>query len=391
MPQARWISFLKLFGCLCLLTLSAIFWAAGCGEEKTAAPSVPKVVVSEVRQIKVPLQKVFNGNLTAKEAVEVRARVSGYVAERTFEEGSQVKAGQVLYKLDDRDLAAALDTAKANTAKARAARESADTTRRRMVDLADKGAVSLQQRDTAVAKADEALAAYQAAQAEEEKAEVNLSYATIFSPTSGYISRSNVEVGSNVDAGSATLMTTVYNFDPIRAEFSVTDKEYVRFKKDIADRGDDPRTVAFTILLGDDRVTYDHPGVLEMADPIIDSKTNTLGVRVEFPNPDHILRPGMYVNVVGTGGEIEALVVPEVALVDQAAGKYVFTVDEKNTLVSVPVTVGEKMGDDRVILIGLSAGQKVVVEGLVTARPGLVVEPVTKDAPPADQAEAAAN
>ncbi len=373
-----------------LLARPARFWALaaaavalflpGCGEDKpSAAPAaLPKVVVAEVRQVQAPREYIFNGVLAAKETVEVRARVSGYVAEKLFEEGSRVEAGQVLYKLDDRDLVAALNTAKANTAKAKAAWENADITRKRMVQLADRGAISQQQRDNAVSKADEALAAYQAAEAEEEKAAVNLGYATITAPTSGFVSRSNVEVGSNVDAGSATLMTTVYKVNPIRAEFSVTDKQYSEFRQREAAQGaaEAAQGVEFYLLLGDERSLYKYPGTLEMADPVIDSRTNTLGVRVQFPNPDDLLRPGMFVNVLIKLSDAEALVVPEVALVEQSEGKIVYVLGPNDILEAKAVSVGERIGEDRVITEGLSLGQKVVVEGLVTARAGLKVEPV---------------
>lgn len=374
-----------------LAAVAAALFLPGCGEDKpSAAPAaLPKVVVAEVRQVQAPREYIFNGVLAAKETVEVRARVSGYVAEKLFEEGSRVAAGQVLYKLDDRDLVAALNTAKANTAKAKAAWENADITRKRMVQLADKGAISQQQRDNAVSKADEALAAYQAAEAEEEKASVNLGYATITASTSGFVSRSNVEVGSNVDAGSATLMTTVYKVNPIRAEFSVSDKQYSEFRQRAAAQGAEEASkgVEFYLLLGDERNLYKYPGTLEMADPVIDSRTNTLGVRVQFPNPDDLLRPGMFVNVQIKLSDAEALVVPEVALVEQSGGKIVYVLGPNDILETRAVSVGEKIGEDRVITEGLSLGQKVVVEGLVTARAGLKVEPVASSSSASEAAE----
>lgn len=366
---------------------------SGCGEDQDktkAAPAPVKVMVAKVRNMPVPRSATFSGTLSAKETVEVRARVSGYLSERLFEEGSEVKAGQVLYKIDDRDLKAALDTARANTAKAKAAWENADVNRVRFVALAEKGAVSQAQKDQAVAQADETLAAYQAAQAEEEKASVNLGYATITAPTRGYISRSQVEVGGNVDAGNSTLLTTIYNVDPIRVEFSVTDKQYADFKRALAQQDTGQQeNLNFSLALGDNRIPYSQPGRLEMADPVIDSKTNTLGVRVEFPNPDHNLRPGMYVNITASIQDREALVVPEVAVMDQAASKAVYVVNDQNTLVATPVTVGHLVGENRVITSGLSEGQKVVVEGLVTARPGMVVEAVEKaEAAPAAESPA---
>lgn len=378
-------------GLLPALMLIAALGLAGCGEDqketKAAAPAPVKVVVTTVKTMPVPQSATFSGTLSAKETVEVRARVSGYLAERLFEEGSQVQAGQVLYKIDDRDLKAALSTAKANTAKAKASWENAEANRGRFLTLAEKGAVSQAQKDQAVAQADEALAAYQGAQADEEKAGVSLGYATITAPTGGYISRSLVEVGGNVDAGNSTLLTTIYNVDPIRVEFSISDKQYADFKRAAAQNGGRPENVQFRLTLGDSRAPYSQPGRLEMADPVIDSKTNTMGLRVEFPNPGHHLRPGMYVNVSASVDDKEALVVPEVAVMDQATAKMVYVVDDKNTLVAAPVTLGQLVGENRVVTSGLTAGQKVVVEGLVTARPGLLVEAVER-AEPAPAAEA---
>jgi membrane fusion protein (multidrug efflux system) len=345
----------------------------GCEDgKKAAAPA--KVTVVAAHTVKTPLGKSFNGVLAAKKTVEVRARVSGYLAERRFEEGAQVTEGQVLYLLDDRDLKAALDTAKANTDKAKAAWQKADTDKNRMVTLANEGAVSLRQRDSAVAAADETLATYHAAQSDEEKAAINLGYATITAPTTGYISRSNVEVGSSIDIGN-TLLATVYNIDPIRAEFAVTDAEYAQFTQALATKNPDV-PLTFQLELGDKHVLYPHTGALEMSDPIINSQTNTVGVRVDFPNPDHQLRPGLYANIMAQLGEHEVIVIPEKAVLDQDTTKIVYTVNEQNTLAATPVTVGGLIGPNRIIASGLAAGQIVVVEGLVTARPGLIVEAI---------------
>ncbi|UQZ90452.1 hypothetical protein C4J81_15050 [Deltaproteobacteria bacterium Smac51] len=358
----------------------ALLPGCGGGEEKAAEPQALKVVVAPVAEESAAVEARFNATLAAKETVEVRARVSGYLAEKSFEEGSSVNEGQILYKLDDRDLKAALEKAEAETTKAKAAWENENAIKDRMVTLGAKGAVSIQQRDSAVAKAAEAEAAYQAAHSAEETARINLGYATITAPTTGYITRSSVEVGSFIDAGSATLMTTIYKIDPIRAEFSITDKEYGRFKMNQAQHGGDASSIVFRMEIGDMHIPYEHKGVLEMADPVIDGKTNTIGVRAEFPNPDHILRPGLYVNVIGSVGEHQVLTVPEIALVEQGGSqKAVYVVDDQNIIQAVPVKIGGLIGENRIIEEGLEKGRNVVIEGLVTARPGMKVEIVTKE------------
>lgn len=370
-----------------LLLFALLLTASGCGSGKEEAqkPAPLKVVVAEVASVKSPLESTFNATLTAKETVEVRSRISGYIKERLFEEGAFVKAGDILYKLDDRDLVATLNSAKANTAKAKATWENDVVTANRYIPLAAKGVVAVQDKDNYVAKAAESEAYYTAAKAQEERAAVNLSYATIATPITGYITRSLVDVGGYVQAGSA-LLTTVYRTDPIRAEFSITDREFAQFRKTVMERGNDPKAVVFRLQLTDQHIDYPHKGVLEMADPVVDSKTNTMGVRAEFPNPDLLLRPGLFVNVIGSLGEYETLTVPEVAVFDQTNGKAVYVVDDKNVLVATPVEAGKLIGENRIIEKGLTAGQKVVVEGLVAARPGITVEIVPKQAPGAASA-----
>lgn len=366
-----------------LLLLSALLLFPGCNENEAAKPEPVrlKVVLAEVEETAVPVEASFNAVLTAKETVEVRAKISGYLKEKKFEEGAQIKAGSVIYRLDDRDLKASLATAHAQTVKAEAAWKNADTIKKRYIPLAATGAISVQDKDNAVARADENFAFYTASKADEDKAKVNLSYASIIAPISGFISRSKVDVGGYVEAGSQ-LLTTIYNLNPIRAEFSVTDREYALIKAAVMELGADPDAVVFSLYLGDDRILYKHPGTIEMADPVIDPKTNTIGVRVEFPNPDNELRPGLYVNVTGRLASPDALTVPEESVLDHENGKAVLTVDDKNTIQAIPVELGPLVGERRVITKGLTKGQKVIVEGLVSAHPGMVVEVVEKDKAP---------
>lgn len=357
----------------CLITLS------GCNDntEEPRAPIPLKVVAVEVVTANLPMETTFNATLAAKETVEVRSRISGYLKERLFAEGTLVTEGDVIYKLDDRDLAAKFATTQANTAKAKATWENDEVTKDRYIPLASKGVVSVQDRDNYVAKAAESLAQYKATQAQEEQAAVNLSYATIIAPITGYINRSQVDVGGYVQAGEA-LLTTIYRINPIRAEFSITDREFAQLRKMMTDRGGDPKVVTFRLELDGQHIAYPHAGVLEMADPVVDSRTNTMGVRAAFPNPDHLLRPGLFVNVIGSVGERAVLTVPEIAVFDQGNGKAVYVVDDKNILVATPVTIGRLVGENRVVESGLTGGQKVVVEGLVAARPGATVEIIFK-------------
>jgi membrane fusion protein (multidrug efflux system) len=362
--------------CLALILIFCLLPLCGCDTATPpAAPNVLKVRTAEAARVSFEEEASFSASLAAKESVEIRAKVHGYLKERLFTEGALVSAGSVLYTLDDRDLRAACDMANAAAAKAEAALKNAEIIRDRYIPLVAKGAVSVQDRDTAIANAEEARAALDSAKAQEAQATVNLGYATITAPVTGWISRSNAEAGALVEAGN-TLLTIIYRTDPIRAEFSITDKEFTRFSALIRERGGDPKKLVFRLALGDERAPYAHEGVLEMADPVVDGKTNTMGVRVEFPNPDHMLRPGLFAVVTGALGSREAVAVPDAAVVDRGGAKAVYTVDESGVLVAVPVETGALRGKDRIILKGLSAGRQVVVEGLVAAQPGMRAEVV---------------
>jgi len=356
--------------------------ACGSDEKNSVQPEALKVRLAAVSATTVEESSVFGATLAAKETVEVRAKISGYLREQLFTEGALLQEGALLYKLDDRTLAATLATAKAQSTKAEVTWKNAEVTKNRYIPLAATGAVSVQDRDDRVAKADEAQAAYISAKAEEERAAVDLSYASITAPITGYINRSAVDVGAYVSAGS-TLLTTMYRMDPIRAEFSITDREFTLFNKFIKETGSNPNALRCLLTLGDDRAPYPHEGVIEMADPVVDRKTNTMGIRAIFPNPDNALRPGMYVNVTSVLGKREVLTVPEAAVVDRSGGKVVFTVDASNLLVAVPVETGAVRDGRRIIMKGLSPGQSVVVEGLVQAQPGMRVEVVGTAAQPA--------
>ncbi len=366
-----------------LALVSLCFCLAGCGEEKKAeTPKGLQVALAPVQEATVPIDATVPARLTAKETVEVRARVSGYVLEKKFTEGSFVEKNQELYKLDDRDLKAAVESAKADVSKADATWKNDDIYKDRMVKLAQDGSVSLQMRDNAVAKADSSLAALESAKANLEKAEINLGYATITAPVAGWIARSEVEVGSNVDVGNATLLTTIYNIDPIRAEFSVTDRDYARYMKRMSEFG--RPSLAFTFSFGPDKAVFPEKGVMEMSDPVIDQKTGTLGVRATFPNPKGILRPGMFGNITVTAGAHQALLIPVVAVTDQQGSKIVYQVDENGILKATVVTLGKVVGDKQVVQTGLAAGEYVVVKGLVNARPGIPA--IVEEAPVAPAA-----
>jgi membrane fusion protein (multidrug efflux system) len=359
---------------LCLFCCLA-FSACGSDEKKSAQPEALKVRLAAVSVTTTEESAVFGATLAAKETVEVRAKVSGYLREQFFTDGALLQEGALLYKLDDRTLTAALVTAKAQTAKAEVTWKNAEVTKDRYLPLAAKGAVSVQDRDDRVAKAAEAHAAYISTKAEEARAAVELSYTSISAPIAGHINRSAVDVGAYVSAGS-TLLTTMYRMDPIRAEFSITDREFTLFNKYVKETGWDPNTLRCRLVLGDDRAPYPHEGVIEMTNPVVDPKTNTMGIRAIFPNPENALRPGMYVNVVCMLGKWDALSVPEAAVVDRAGGKAVVTVDASSLLVAVPVEIGAVRDGRRLIMKGLSPGQNVVVEGLVQAQPGMRVEVV---------------
>jgi membrane fusion protein (multidrug efflux system) len=369
--------------------LLATLIASACGGETApAAPPPPEVLVSPVEQRDVPVVTELVGQTKGSQDVEIRARVEGYLETVAFTEGSIVRKGQTLYHIDPKPLQATLSNARADlaTAEARLAKTNNDVNRLR--PLAARQAVSQQELDNAVANQDAAKAQVDAHRATVEKARLDLGYTAITAPIGGMVGTTLVRAGNLVGRGESTLLTTVSEIDPILFTAGISEAEYLR----IARRADELRKelggkpVPVDLLLADG-VVHSHQGRVDAIERAVDPATGTLSVQFRFPNPGGIVRPGQYGRVrFVLETRKNALLVPQRAVQELQSLYSVAVAGSDNKLTVKTVKVGPRVGSEWIIESGLSAGERVVVEGAQRVRPGTVVTP--KPAPAAGEGQA---
>jgi RND family efflux transporter MFP subunit len=421
--------------CLVGAALLVAFTACERGDAKAskqAEAPIPTVLVAEVPQRTVQVGADFVARTEAVPTVEIRARISGVLEHVRFREGSEVKKGQVLFVIQQAEYSAALQSARAQLAKAEAdllrakdtsvverqraqldqakadlGKNQADVARYR--PLVKEQAIPQQDLDTALSREEAARAGVQAAEAalkdsvlsqrtaiqlaeaavESGKASVtqadlNLQYTTIESPISGIVSKLSVDVGNLVGKGDPTLLATVSSINPIFADFSLTEADYLRLVKRIPTlgRGEVPRNQRPTLdLILADGSVFPQKGIPIFVDRAIDQKTGTIQVRAEFPNPQWVLRPGQFGRVRAVTEEVpNAILVPQVAVQELQGAKTVLVVGEGDKVVQRTVTLREPYQDFYIVTAGLKPGERVIVEGLQKARPGMQVKPELKAA-----------
>jgi membrane fusion protein (multidrug efflux system) len=328
------------------------------------------------------------GQTKGSQDVEIRARVEGYLETVSFTEGSIVRKGQLLYRIDPKPLQATLANARADlaTAEARLAKTNNDVAR--LTPLAARQAVSQQELDNAVANQDAAKAQVDAHMASVEKARLDLGYTTISSPISGMVGTTLVRAGNLVGRGESTLLTTVSEIDPILFTAGISEAEYLRIARraDELKREAGGKPVPVDLLLADGLV-HSHQGRVDAIERAVDPATGTLSVQFRFPNPGGIIRPGQYGRVrFVLETRKNALLVPQRAVQELQSLYSVAVAGSDNKLTVKTVKVGPRVGSEWIIESGLSAGEQVVVEGAQRVRPGTVVAP--KPAPAGTDGEA---
>jgi membrane fusion protein (multidrug efflux system) len=361
---------------------------AGCGPQETphAAGPMPVTVVTLQPQ-KVTLQRELPGRTSPKLVAEVRPRVDGIVLKRLFEEGSLVKAGQPLYQLDDAMLRASLASAEAALARAEATLNTARLQSQRINELAPQGLVSKSDQDNSTAALQQAQADVLAAKAGVQAARIQVDYARITAPISGRIGKSAVTQGALVTANQPAPLATIQQLDPIYVDLTQSSSELLALRKAL-DAGTLKRTdrVPVTILL-EDGSEYRHKGQLEFADITVDPGTGSFLQRVQVPNPENTLLPGVYLRALVSSGErSDALLVPQQGIARDPKGNAQAMVANADNVVEVrAVQVSRTLGDQWLVEGGLAAGDRVIVEGLQKIHPGATVAPVEKgsDAAPA--------
>jgi membrane fusion protein, multidrug efflux system len=355
---------------------------AACSKAPQASgpAGTPEVGVVTLQTSAVTLTRELPGRTSSFRIAEVRARVNGIVQRRLFEEGADVKAGQLLYVIDPAPYQAALSQAKAQLARADATVSNARVQEARLKELVAKTAVSQQDYDNAAAALKTAEADLEAGKAAVELAGINLGYTRVTSPVPGRIGRSAVTEGAYVQSSQATLLAVVQQLDPVYVDVSQSSAELLRLRRDFEEgklKAAGKGRAKVTLVLEDGR-DYGAPGELQFADVTVDPGTGSVVLRALFPNPKGELLPGMFVRA-----RLEEGVSPEALLVPQQA----VSRDRKGTATALVVNADKKVeqrelqadravGTSWLVSAGVKAGEQVIVEGLQRARPGSTVNPV---------------
>lgn len=357
-------------------------------------PDKETVFYPTVNAVPVTTQDVeiygeYVGRIRARQFVEVRARVEGYLEKMTFAEGTYVTKDQVLFIIDPRIYKAKADKAAAQLKKDEALALKAKRDLDRIRPLYEQNAASQLDLDNAIATYELATASVSMSKADLTQAQMELSYTTVRSPISGHVSQSNVDLGTLVGPGAQSLLATVVKSDTVRVDFSMTALDYLRSKERNVNLGHKDSTRSWdpyiTVTLADNSV-YPERGLVDFAEPQVDPKTGTFSVRAELPNPDYVLLPGQFTRVkLLLDVRQNAITVPVKSLVIEKGGAYVYVVRPNNKVEKRFIELGPEIGNNVVVERGLATGERVVIEGYHKLSPGMEVR-VVEVAPDNDDA-----
>ncbi|XEN32714.1 membrane fusion protein, multidrug efflux system [Ensifer sp. WSM1721] len=381
-------------------SLATVIFLAGCqkNEEQQAAPAFPpaQVAVYTTTAAPLPITNELPGRITPTRIAEVRPRVSGIVVERVFEQGSMVKEGDVLYRIDPAPFQVKVDSAEATLKRALAVRDQARQTADRQSRLKEAQVAAVQQYDDAIATLAQAEAEVGIAEAGLAEAKLNLQYANVTAPISGRIGRALITEGALVSTNGTENLATIQQLDPIYADFTQSATDLIRLRRALEDgQLMSAKDEAEVQLILDDGTPYALKGKLLFSEAAVDETTGQVTLRGEFPNPNNDLLPGMYVRVqIQQGLEKDAITVPQQAVQRNNAGQsQVYVVSADNKVEFRNVTLGRTVGERWQVTSGLKAGEKVIIEGFQKVGPGAPVVPTAWDPnakPATEQASASA-
>lgn len=340
----------------------------------------PIVGVDTVRTRNVEVYGEFPGKIRAQQFVEVRARVEGYLEKMMFAEGTRVNKDQVLFIIDPKQYKAQVDRAEALVAKNKAIALKAERDLARIKPLFEQKAASQLDLDNAVAAYESAKADVNVSEANLTEARLALSYTTVRSPISGYISERHVDIGTLVGPGAQSLLANVVKSDTVLVEFKMTDLDYQKSKARNVNLGQQDTSRHWnpyvTITLAD-KSQYKYKGLVDFADPLVDAKSGTFSVRAEMPNPERELLPGQFTNVkVLLDVRENAVAVPAKAITIEKSGTFIFVVKRDGTMEKRFIQTGPEVGNVTVVERGLRANEVIVVEGQHKLSHGNKVEAV---------------
>jgi len=375
-----------------------------CGEKKPPPLPPPTVIVAPVLKEDVPVFSEYVATVEGYINVDIRARVAGFLQTQDYKDGAYVKEGTLLFTIDPRQYQADVTQAQGQLGQAQALLTRANITVARYRPLAAKQAISQQDLDNAIASQQSATGQVEAAKGNLQQAQLNLSYTKIYSPVNGVAGTAQVRIGNLVGQGTPTLLTTVSQVDPIRVIFNISEVDYIRYSTLVASTerlgeaviqerlarsldGGSPMPESnpgLELILADNSV-YKYRGFIISAQRQIQTTTGTLQVEAVFPNPDTLLRPGLYARIRGQrpGSGKDTLLIPQKA-VSELQGVFTVAVVTPEDKVQIrKVEVGPRVGPNWIITQGLSAGERVIVEGVQKVTDGAPVKPQPASSPSA--------
>jgi membrane fusion protein (multidrug efflux system) len=379
------------FGCrLALTILASLLLLAGCEKDQAQQgrpPRLPEVATVTISPRRIELNTELPGRTSAHLVAEIRPQVNGIIKKRLFREGSDVKAGQLLYQIDPAPFQVAYDSAKASLAKAQANLPSIQSRAQRYKDLLADKAVSRQELDDAVSAVDQARAEIQYWKSAVEAARINLGYTRVTAPISGRIGMSSVTDGALVTAYQPAALATIQQLDPIYVDVTQSTTDLLRLRRNLATgrltaEGKNGKEVRIILA---DGTPYPGEGKLQFRDITVNPSTGSFMLRIVVPNPHHLLLPGMFVRAVVQEGIAEkAILVPQQGVSRTPKGDPVaLVVDGAGKVQQRMLTLNRAIGDQWLVSAGLSAGDRVIVEGILNVRPGMTVKAVPFENPKA--------
>lgn len=371
--------------------LAGVLTLAACGEKNAfVPPPPPKIEVAQPLKKTVTRYLEATGNTAAVNTTTLVARVQGFIQAIKYNDGDLVKAGDVLFVIEQKPYQLSLEQAEAGQASAQADTKKAQADYARQVDLAAKNIASQATLDQSTAAKDAAIAKQTQSEVDIEQAKLNLSYTEVKAPFDGIVTAREVSLGQLVGAGGPTTLATIVQLDPIYVNFAISETDVQDIRSSMRAQGltrEDMKKIPIEVGLQSEQ-GYPHKGTLDYAAPTITAATGTLLVRGVLPNENRSLLPGYFVRVrVPRAEQPNMLLVPDRVVGSDQSGRYVLVANKDNDLEQRKVVLGQQVGDLRVIDKGLQPDDRVVISGLMSVIPGQKIDPVAKTiAPPAETA-----